>query len=77
MNVFVTYGYGLDANVKAQTYFLRPGNVFRIRYMQDVVTTYFPTFLLRTDMVLMLTQKLKRNYYVLVTYSEYAICMSL
>ena len=55
MNVFVTYGYGLDANVKAQTYFLRPGNVFRIRYMQDVVTTYFPTFLLRTDMVLMLT----------------------
>jgi hypothetical protein len=45
----------LDANVKAQTYFLRSGNVFRIRYMQDVVTTYFPTFLLRTDMVLMLT----------------------
>ena len=55
MNVFVTYEYGLDANVKAQTYVLRPGNVFRIRYMQDVVTTYFPTFLLRTDMVLMLT----------------------
>ena len=35
--------------------YLRPGNVFRIRYLQDVVTTYFPTFLLRTDMVLMLT----------------------
>jgi hypothetical protein len=28
----------LSANVKAQTYFLRPGNVFRIRYMQVVVT---------------------------------------
>ena len=54
MNVFVTYGYGLDANVKAQTYFVRPGNVFRIRYIQDVVTTYFPTFLLRTDTVLMI-----------------------
>ena len=37
-NVFVTYGYGLDANVKTQAYFLRPGNVFRIRYMQVVVT---------------------------------------
>ena len=54
-NVFVTYGYGLDVNVKAQTYFLRPGSVFRIRYMQDVMTTYFPTFLLRTCKVLMLT----------------------
>jgi hypothetical protein len=29
--------------------------VFRIRYMQDVVTTYFLTFLLRANMVLMLT----------------------
>jgi hypothetical protein len=29
--------------------------------MQDVVTTYLPTCLLRTDMVLMLTYKLKRN----------------
>ena len=54
-NVFVTYGYGLDVNVKAQTQCLRSGNVFRIRYLQDVVTTYFPTFLLRTDVVLMLT----------------------
>jgi hypothetical protein len=50
-NVFVTYGYGLDVNVKAQTYLLRPGSVFRIRYMQDVMTT----FLLRTCKVLMLT----------------------
>ena len=37
-NVFVTYGYGLDANVKTQMKLLGPGNVFRIRYMQVVVT---------------------------------------
>jgi hypothetical protein len=65
---FEQFTYSLDANVKAQTYLLRPGNVFRIRYMQDVVTTYFPTFLLRTDMVLIFTLTSRPYPYVTKTF---------
>jgi hypothetical protein len=67
----------LSLYVSIKTISVRNKNVEKYLVTTYVVTTYFSTFLLRTDMVLMLTYKLKRNYYVLVTYSEHVICKSL
>ena len=53
--VFTTLQFGCCL-VRSLSYVkITLSHVFQIRDMQVVVTTYFPTFLLRTDMVLMLT----------------------
>ena len=47
-NVFVTYGYGLDVNIKAQTQFVRPLNEFQntvyARRCDNVFSNVFVTY---------------------------------
>ena len=55
-NVFVKYGYGLDANVKTKRIFNVLVTYCRIRYMQGVVTSSLNVFVAYGyGLVLMLT----------------------
>jgi hypothetical protein len=70
-NVFVTYGYGLDVNIKAQTQFVRPLNEFQntvyARRCDNVFSNVFVTYGYGLDV----------NVKTLLRYiSEYAIYLT-
>ena len=77
-HVFVTYGYGLDVNVKTHTYFLRPGNVSQNTLYASRCDNVLSNVLVTYEYGLDLNIK---NQDVIVTFlqriSEYVICKSL